>query len=87
MVGHVEWEAEPADLGADLLGGLAVQVADGYPGSLARQRQGGGAADAAAAAGDGNDLSGERAGFLGHVDNLSHALSPPSRSRRGGVQR
>jgi hypothetical protein len=33
---------------------------------------GDGAADAASAARDGGDLSGQRAGLLGHGDNLSH---------------
>ncbi len=75
VVGHVERQPERAgaELGGDRFRRLTVEVADRYPGSLTRQRQGGGAADAAAATGDGNDFSGERARFLSHLDNLADA--------------
>ena len=68
-VGDVERQAERAvaELGGGRFRRRRVEVADRDPGSLARQGEGGGAADAAAAAGDRDDFAGERARFLGHV--------------------
>ena len=75
VIGHVEPEPERglAERRGRLLGRLAIEVADGHAGALAGQRLRDGAADSAAAAGDGDDLSGQRACVCGHAENVIDA--------------
>ncbi len=59
-IGDVELHADAAQLGGDLAGQLAVQVADRrHPRASGQQRPCGGEADTASAAGDRDGLSGD----------------------------
>ena len=74
VVGHVDADAEgvPAELGGHLSGEIAVEIADGDPSALMRQRSRSRVADAARPTGDRDDLVGQRARLTPSVLERGH---------------